>query len=302
MIEVLGLGEWLWDMLPDGPRPGGAPYNLAFQSNAMGHKSGIASRVGDDHWGRDLANLAANANIDLFCAQVDPRFPTGRVLVEIQPNNEPSYNILAPSAWDFFQFDGEIASVASQAKVIVFGTLASRNRVMRTSVQKVLEAAPQATRIFDVNLRQAFHSSELILDLLGRSTWLKVNADELTHMTQVSDIVCPNSVESAKALLKKHQLELVAVTDSNKGAMLVTPGGAWRIDGHNISGGDPVGAGDAFTAGLLSRYLEGAKPQEMLAFANALAALVAKEVGGTPLINRENVNHLSKMLPIHTLF
>ena len=74
MIEVLGLGEWLWDMLPDGPRPGGAPYNLAFQSNAMGHKSGIASRVGDDHWGRDLANLAANANIDLFCAQVDPRF------------------------------------------------------------------------------------------------------------------------------------------------------------------------------------------------------------------------------------
>ena len=301
MLEVLGLGEWLWDMLPQGPRAGGAPYNLAFQAHAMGHPAAIVSRVGDDDMGRELANLAADAGINLSCAQVDPRFPTGKVLVEKMPDNEPAYNILAPAAWDFLEPDETILQAASTARAIVFGTLASRNHVTRQTVRHILDGAPRAARVFDVNLRQAFHSPELITDLLACSNWLKVNTAELEHIAKVSAVDGPDNLTLAKALLQKHQLDLVAVTDAGNGAMLVTGSGAWRVEGHPVSGGDPVGAGDAFTAGLLTRYLEGAPPEKMLAFANALAACVAGEVGGTPSIARSRVESLADRLPIHVL-
>jgi len=301
MVEVLGLGEWLWDMLPEGPRAGGAPYNLAFQSHAMGHPSAIVSRVGDDDLGRQLANLAADAGIDLTCAQVDSRFPTGKVLVEKMPDGEPAYNILAPSAWDFLEPDETILATASSARAIVFGTLASRNHVTRQTVRVILEAAPRAARVFDVNLRQAFHSPELITDLLARANWLKVNTAELGQIAKNSAVDCPDNLCLARALLTKHHLHLVAVTDAGNGAMLVTGSGAWRVAGHPVSGGDPVGAGDAFTAGLISQFLEGAPPEKMLGFANALAACVAGEVGGTPRIPRARVESMANLLPIHDL-
>lgn len=301
MLEVLGLGEWLWDMLPEGPRAGGAPYNLAFQANAMGHQAAIVSRVGDDDLGRQLANLAADAGIDLTCAQVDPRFPTGKVLVERMSDGEPAYNILAPAAWDFLEPDAAILGTASAARAIVFGTLASRNHVTRQTVRRILEAGPQATRVFDVNLRQSFHSPELIRELLAGSNWLKVNTSELQQIARISGVDGPDNLCLARALLARHHLDLVAVTDAGKGAMLVTGSGAWRVAGHQVSGGDPVGAGDAFTAGLVSQFLEGASSEKMLGFANALAACVAGEVGGTPSIPRARVVGMSSLLPIHDL-
>lgn len=301
MLEVLGLGEWLWDMLPEGPRAGGAPYNLACQANAMGHPAAIVSRVGDDDLGRHLANLAADAGIDLTCSQVDSRFPTGKVLVEKMPDGEPAYNILAPAAWDFLETDETILGAASATRAIVFGTLASRNHVTRQSVRRILDAAPQAAKVFDVNLRQAFHSPELITELLACSNWLKVNTAELEHIARVCSVDGPENLSLARALLERHHLDLIAVTDAGNGAMLVTGSGAWRVGGHRVSKGDPVGAGDAFTAGLVSQFLEGAPPEKMLGFANALAACVAGEVGGTPPIPRTRVEGMADQIPIHDL-
>lgn len=301
MLEVLGLGEWLWDMLPEGPRAGGAPYNLAFQAHAMGHPAAIVSRVGDDDLGRQLANLADDAGIDLTCAQVDPRFPTGKVLVEKMPDGEPVYNILAPAAWDFLEPDATMLEAASAARAIVFGTLASRNHVTRQTVRRILDAGRQAARVFDVNLRQSFHSPELITELLGCSNWLKVNTLELQQIARISAVDGPENLSLARALLEKHHLDLLAVTDAGNGAMLVAVSGAWRVGGHRVSGGDPVGAGDAFTAGLVTQFLEGAPPEKMLGFANALAACVAGELGGTPQISRARVESLAEQLPIHDL-
>ncbi|MCY2939206.1 MAG: PfkB family carbohydrate kinase [Planctomycetota bacterium] len=301
MVEVLGVGEWLWDMLPEGARPGGAPYNLAFQVQAMGRVAGIISRLGDDEAGQELCQLAAAAGVDLACAQIDSRFPTGKVLVERGPEGEPVYSIMAPAAWDFLQADERIFQAAKQARVIVFGTLAQRNHVTHQAIGALLAAAKETCRIFDVNLRQGYHSPELLREGLALARWLKVNTDELHHLATVLSLQGPCDLELARAILHTHDLDLVAITDAAHGAMLVTPQGAWRVDGHTVTGGDPVGAGDAFTAGLIVRHLEGANPEQMLAFANALAACVAGETGGTPIIARPRVEALAEKLPVHDL-
>jgi fructokinase len=271
----VALGELLWDLLPGGRRAGGAPFNFAFHCHQLGHPAVIVSRVGDDELGRELRAEVRRLGLSDEYIQADREHPTGTVHVSVDADGRPTYAIAEPVAWDFIEWGQRLGPLAESARAVCFGTLAQRRPVSRDTIRRfVRQARGSCPIVLDLNLRPTAEDPELVRASLGLADWLKLNEDETRHL--------PDRI----------RVPLVCRTRGAEGCELHALGELIDIPGIPVRVADTVGAGDAFTAALLTRHLEGRPLREAARFANAYAAVVASKPGGTPHVERAEVERL----------
>jgi fructokinase len=285
--RVVGLGEILWDILPDGARHlGGAPLNAAVHAQALGCTASVVSAVGDDELGREaIKQLTERYQLDASAVVVLPDRPTGAVDVRLQ-QGQPTYEFRAEVAWDFLEATDAARRVVQTADAIVFGTLAQRSAVSRRPIHDLLAAPPASClRVFDVNLRPPFYDEVIIRESLARTDVLKLNDDELPIVLAGAGLAA--GPDWAGELLNAlPQLRMVALTCGARGSTLFT--GECRA-GHTLPARqvvvkDTVGAGDAFTAALIVGLLSGRSLDSIHDRAVAAAAFVCTQSGATPAL------------------
>jgi fructokinase len=282
--RIVAIGETLWDLFPDAAVWGGAPGNVACHAAALGVATAMISRVGyDDYGDRGLAALAAH-EVDCRFLQRDADRPTGSVQVTLSPTGDATYQFAADTAWDRLAWQPELPPLAVAVEAVCFGTLGQRSRQSRETIRWFLAAAPQAIRVFDVNLRQQFYSAELIRDSLGLATVLKLNDEELAVVAAACGLASVDPVAVAEGLMAAYGLQLVAVTRGAAGSLLVGRGQRSERAAEAATIIDTVGAGDAFTAALIVGLLESRPLEQIHDHAARLAAFVCGQRGATPTI------------------
>jgi fructokinase len=292
---VIGLGEILWDFLPTGRQLGGAPANFAYAAALLGNKATIASRIGADELGDDIvAKLAATVSTENL--QRDSTHPTGTVKVRLDHDGKPNFEIVEPVAWDFLEWTENLNILALRADAVCFGSLAQRSPQSRETIRKFLRVAhPQSARVFDVNLRQSFYSTEVIHESLKLANIVKLNHDELPTVAKMFEIQYDNEESAAQKLRDAFNLNLVCVTRGDSGSLLVSDSESDEHPGFKVQVADTVGAGDAFTAGLVHQYLTNASLQRMNDLANRMGAWVSTQSGAMPVPSRNLKDILSKI-------
>jgi fructokinase len=284
-VDVIGLGELLWDDLPTGRRMGGAPANFAFHCRQLGLSAAVLSRVGDDPDGVELRAALRDLGLPDQWVQVDPAHPTGTVKVHLTAAGQPSYGITPGVAYDYLEATAATDALARAARVVCFGTLAQRHPVARAAVRRTLAAASRALTVCDLNLRPPFIDRGVIEESLTLSRWLKLNDDELAALGEM--IALPAGGESARLaeLRRRYGLELVCLTRGGRGCRVQTADAEVDEPGVAVTVVDTVGAGDAFTAALVAATLGGRPLPEAVRRANRLAAAVAASPGATPRLD-----------------
>jgi fructokinase len=286
---ILGIGELLWDVLPEGPRLGGAPANFTVMAGRLGSHAAVLSRIGRDDLGRKAVEILDPLPADTEFLQVDPVHETGRVTVAFQ-NGQPHYTIHEPAAWDFLELSDEWVSLAQRADAICFGSLAQRSLESRQTIQ-TLAAQTQAScvRVFDVNLRAPFYSSEVVQESLELATVMKMNDAEVPLVLgllglQAFDAQAPGALRAAAERLLEEfpTLKMVAVTRGGAGSLLVSREAWHEHPGIHVEVADTIGAGDAFTAAMTHYLLRGADLATLNEAGNRWGGWVASQAGGMP--------------------
>ncbi len=276
---VVGLGEILWDLFPDGPRFGGAPANFACQASALGAEAFLVSCVGADDLGRQAIAELSNKAVNTQAVALHQELPTGQVEVRVDARGHATYQFGLQEAWDDIPWSEELQLLAQRAQAVCFGTLGQRDQRSRETICRFLAATnPQALRIFDVNLRQKYHSAELIRQSLSWANVLKMNEDELPIVAAALG----QPTADAKELASGNGLLVVAVTCGARGATLSTPNEVDECPAPRVRVVDTVGAGDAFTAVLALGWLRGLTLQQINRLACNVAAFVCSKRGATP--------------------
>jgi fructokinase len=280
---VVGLGELIWDIFPEGRRLGGAPSNFAYHSRLLGAEAAVASRVGRDALGAEALEKLSRAGVSTLHIQFDDSHPTGTVGVRIGEGGEPRFNVNQNSAWDYLEWTRGWEELAASAGVVCFGTLGQRHPAARETVTRFLAATrPDALRLFDVNLRHSFFTPEMLARSLALSTVVKLNEDELTSAAGMLNLSASGARATAEALLRHFRLELVAVTRGGRGSLLVSREGADEHAGFPARVADTIGCGDAFGAALAHCLRRGAPLALSNEVANRVGAWVATQHGATP--------------------
>jgi fructokinase len=285
---IVGLGELLWDLFPAGKQLGGAPANFAYHSAALGNQGLIASRVGDDELGREALDQLSRLGLPTDYVQTDPTHPTGTVEVQVDEQGQPDYIITENVAWDFMEWTPAWQKLAAQTDAVCFGSLAQRSPQSRDTIRQFIKAVPSGnTRIYDVNLRQAFFSKEILTESLSLSEVVKLNDIELPQVIDILGLSGGNQEEGARALLQAYHLKLVCVTRGAHGSLLVTDTESAEHPGFPIKVADTVGAGDAFTVALVHHYLRKTPLAKIAEAANRMGSWVATQVGAMPAMDRQ---------------
>ncbi len=286
---ILGIGELLWDVLPEGARLGGAPANFSVMVGRLGNHSAILSRIGRDDLGREAVHQLDPLPADTSFLQIDPMHETGRVTVSFN-KGQPEYTIHQPAAWDKMELSDEWVRLAERADAICFGSLAQRSLESRQTIQTLAaQTSSRCIRIFDVNLRPPFYSSEVIQESIELTTVMKMNDEEvplvlaLLGMPAVRDATVGSLREGAERLLFEFPtLQLVAVTCGGNGSLLVTREEWHQHPGFPIRVADTIGAGDAFTAAMTHYLLRGAELPMLNEAGNRWGSWVASQSGAVP--------------------
>lgn len=275
---VVGVGELLWDVFPEGPRMGGAPANFAFHVARLGCRGAVVSRVGDDALGREALAALDRAGVDRSRVQVDPVLPTSTVDVTVDGEGHPTYRIHRPIAWDALECPDALRSWAPEASAICFGSLACRDPKSRASILDFLSAARKGcVRILDVNLRRDCWDPDGVRALLGRCDVLKLNEDEFPVVAGLLGVKA-----EAQALRERLGLRLLALTLGGRGSVLCTEDERLEAPGWKVPVADTVGAGDAFTAALAAGLVLGQDLSTVQRRATRLSAFVCTRAGATP--------------------
>ena len=300
MNPIVGIGELLWDIYPDGRKvAGGAPFNFAFHCHQLGHPAAIVSRVGDDDLGRELRDEVKRLGLSDEYIQADTEHPTGTVRVTLDANKVPTYTFVKSPAWGNLEWTPGVADLARRAVALCHGTLALHAaKSGRAAIDKMALRVGQhgGLTVYDVNLRgdPANLPDE---KAVFRSRWLKVNADELGPlMCRVGDSIDDGVlIGTEKELLDQLRADtkrddtVLIVTRGAGGAEVFANGVHHREPAAPAGVVDTVGAGDAFTAAMVCLHLEGRPLRECARFANHYAARVCEHQGATPRIDRAEV-------------
>jgi fructokinase len=295
-LKIVGIGEILWDVFPHGRKLGGAPANFTYFVKNLGHDGLIVSRIGNDSLGREILDSLKELGLAEDFIQIDLKHPTGTVGVRIDDNGQPDYVINENVAWDFLGLSDRWKELSGKADIICFGTLAQRSlKSRRTIVDFLKMAAGGAIKVFDINLRQEFYSPKIIFQSLELATILKLNEVELELLKNLMG--CPqrrDDVGFCRKLMDKYDVELICITRGKDGSLLIDRNGYYDHPGYKISIADTVGAGDAFTAAMVIRYLDGGTLEEMSNSANRLGSWVSSHTGPTPILDKEIKKFFSK--------
>lgn len=290
MSRVVSFGEILWDKLPSGKVPGGAPLNFAYRLNSFQNSLSIISKVGDDSLGKELSEFLNKNGLDTEHIQISKIYKTGEVNVSIDKNGIADYDILNPVAWDDVSLNLKNIDLTKNSSVFVFGSLICRNVTSRETLKELLKIAP--FKLFDVNLRSPYYNMNLIEELMLSSDFIKFNYEEIEEISTIyinKKATLENMIE---VISEKTKTKNICVTMSEKGACYYTNNSFYYQDGFKINVLDTVGAGDSFLATLVEGILNKTKPQEILKKACAVAALVASKEGATPTVSMTEINDL----------
>jgi fructokinase len=278
--KIISIGEVVWDIFANHQVLGGAPLNVAYHLSTLGIASTMVSRVGGDALGRETLEKIASLGLSVGGIQQDSEQATGKVMVTVDSHNEPSFDIVAPAAWDFIDAEMAVPAAGEDPFLLVFGTLAQRAEKTRDAVRALWKRA--SVRCYDVNLRPPFTTRELVLDSLAAADVVKMNEKELVEIAGWTDTGAADSVETARNLLDRYNLQVVLVTEGAAGAWLVCSEGHFSHPGFPVTVADTVGAGDAFFATFIEGFLTKRPWDESLARANHRGAYVASQPGATP--------------------
>jgi fructokinase len=288
MYTIVGIGELLWDRLPEGEQLGGAPANFAYHASLLGNRVGVLSRIGSDRPGDRALERLRMLRLPTDFIQLDETHATGTVAVEVDASGQPDFIITEEVAWDYLEFTPQWQTLAARADAVCFGSLAQRSPASRQAIRRFLEATrTEALRIFDVNLRQPFYTREIILESFALARLAKINHHELAQLAAMFELSGSTETELAGQLLSKFALELVCITRGNRGSLLVSRSEAAEHPGFAVDVVDTIGAGDAFTATLAYHYLSHAPLTVINRAANLMGATVAGHAGATPAIARD---------------
>jgi fructokinase len=280
---VVGLGELLWDMLPEGRQLGGAPANFAYMTSLLSDEGVVTSRVGADELGEEAKHHLTRLGLSTTYVQTDPTYGTGVAQVAVDGNGQPTFHFAQPSAWDYLEWTAAWQTLAQRTDAVCFGSLAQRLPQSRQTIFSFLKTIrPETTRVFDVNLRQSFYSAQILADSAKHADIIKLNHDELPIV--VRSLGFPYHDESSAAQWLRHtfRIKLVCITRGARGSLLANEHGIHEHPGISVQVADTVGSGDAFTAALVYHYLRGGSLPTMNEAANRMGAWVASQTGATP--------------------
>jgi len=295
---ILGIGELLWDIVPDGMRLGGAPANFAVMAGRLGNHAAILSRIGRDDLGRQAIDRLNPMPVETGFLQVDPQHETGRVTVSFV-EGEPHYTIHEPAAWDFLELSDEWVQLVERADAICFGSLAQRNRQARQTIQTLAaQASSTCIRVFDVNLRTPFYSAEVLEESLELATVVKMNDVEAPLVLDLLDLAIEEAPVTGETLSTAEylraaaerllaafpSLQMVAATRGSRGSLMVTRDEWDEHPGFPVKVADGIGAGDAFTAAMTHYMLRGADLATLNEAGNRWGGWMASQSGAMPAL------------------
>lgn len=280
---VVGMGEALWDVLPEGKKIGGAPANFAYHVSQFGLPSRVISAVGSDPLGREIVENFTSKGLNHLIEEVP--YPTGTVQVEIDPAGVPQYDIKENVAWDNIPYTARLEALAGQTRAVCFGSLAQRNVVSRDTINRFLDAMPQTADslvVFDVNLRQGFYTKEILCNSMKRCNILKINDEELVTVSRMFGYPGIDLQDKCWILLGKYNLRMLILTCGINGSYVFTPGNVSFQPTPKVEVADTVGAGDSFTAAFIASLLKGKSVAEAHALAVRTSAFVCTRKGAMP--------------------
>ena len=285
-MAIACFGEMLWDVLPTGRQPGGAPLNVAVHLHNFGLDGLIISRIGHDDLGTELLAFVESKGISTCYVQRGETHLTGVVKANVSDSMEVTYQIVKPVAWDYIQYNAALSQLVETADAFVFGSLAARHAPSRETLYRLLQQAP--LKVFDVNLRPPHYSRDVVTYLLRQADVVKLNHHELAEIMGWFG-ASPDEATALRWLAERFQLQAVCVTKGADGAALWVGQQLHRSPGIAVQVQDTIGSGDAFLAALLRGWLAGQPPADYLAFACAAGSLVASHQGATPAVSEAQV-------------
>lgn len=285
---VVGMGEALWDVLPEGKKIGGAPANFAYHVSQFGLSSCVVSAVGDDALGKEIIENFTSKGLNQLIAEVP--YPTGTVQVEIDQAGVPQYEIKENVAWDNIPYTEALEDLAKKTKAVCFGSLAQRNVVSRETISRFLDAMPRhddSLVVFDVNLRQGFYNKEILCNSMKRCNILKINDEELVTVSRMFGYPGIDLQDKCWILLGKYNLKMLILTCGINGSYVFTPGNVSFQPTPTVEVADTVGAGDSFTAAFIASILRGRSVAEAHSRAVQTSAYVCTKKGAMPVLPDE---------------
>ncbi|MBO4801674.1 MAG: carbohydrate kinase [Bacteroidaceae bacterium] len=288
---VVGLGEVLWDVLPEGKKLGGAPANFAYHAGQfLGSDNTIAiSALGEDKLADETIEALKEHHLNDLLPRVP--YPTGTVQVTLTEGGIPTYDIKENVAWDNIPFDEDIQQIAANCRAVCFGSLAQRNIVSRTTIQQFLDATPaDCLKIFDINLRQQFYTKEIIQESIRRCNILKINDEELVLIGRLFGYPGLDIENKCWLILGKYNLDMLVLTCGTNGSYVFTPGNVSFQETPKVQVADTVGAGDSFTGSFVASILNGKTVAEAHRKAVQVSAFVCTQNGAMPTLPEEMIS------------
>ena len=280
---IVGMGEALWDVLPEGKKIGGAPANFAYHVSQFGFDSRVVSAVGNDDLGDEILKVFKEKQLKHQLQTVN--YPTGTVQVTLDDNGIPCYDIKEGVAWDNIPFTDDLKRLALSTRAVCLGSLAQRNEVSRTSINRFLDTMPDGEgqlKIFDINLRQGFFTKDIIRDSCQRCNVLKINDEELVAISRLFGYPGIDLQDKCWILLAKYNLKMLILTCGTNGSYVFTPGVVSFQETPKVPVADTVGAGDSFTATFTAALLKGKSVPEAHKLAVEVSAYVCTQSGAMP--------------------
>ena len=280
---VIGIGEALWDMLPEGKKLGGAPANFAYHASQFGLEGMAVSAIGQDELGEEIVEALEAHQLPYHLDRVS--YPTGTVQVTLDAQGVPQYEIKTDVAWDNIPYTKELAALAADCKAVCFGSLAQRNAVSRESIGLFLEAVPKdCLKVFDINLRQDFYNKDVLEASFRRCDILKINDEELVVIARLFELPGLSLEEKCRSLIMTYGFRMLILTCGVNGSYVFYEGGMSFLDTPKVQVADTVGAGDSFTGAFVGSLLGGKTVPEAHESAVRVSAYVCTQSGAMPEI------------------
>lgn len=285
---VIGLGEALWDMLPEGKKLGGAPANFAYHASQFGLKGVAVSAIGQDALGDEIIEALDAKGLKYYIERLS--YPTGTVQVTLDEKGIPQYEIKTDVAWDNIPYTAELDAMAKQCRAVCFGSLAQRHTVSRETINRFLDNMPEdegQLKIFDINLRQQFYNKEVLENSFRKCNVLKINDEELLVVSKMFDIESTDFEVICRELLAEYQLKMLILTCGVDGSYIFTEHITSFQPTPKVEVADTVGAGDSFTGSFCAAILKGLPITQAHELAVKVSAFVCTQQGAMPVLPEE---------------
>ena len=285
---IVGIGEALWDVLPEGKKLGGAPANFAYHVSQFGLDSCVVSAIGDDRLGEEIIEQLNERDVNRHIDTVP--YPTGTVQVELDEAGVPQYDIKENVAWDNIPYTAALEAIAERTRAVCFGSLAQRSIVSRTTINRFLDAIPADNDpliVFDVNLRQSFYTKETLCNSMEQCNILKINDEELVTVSRLFGYPGIDLQDKCWILLGKYNLKMLILTCGINGSYVFTPGNVSFQPTPVVEVADTVGAGDSFNAAFIASILKGKSVAAAHSTAVNVSAFVCTQNGAMPVLPPE---------------